>query len=217
MVRELVDEEVFRPGAVDCRRRVDVVEPAAAVGGAVHQDRDELVGGPGGDVAKGPVLIGEDVALGPEDVVGRPDRRAPPDVGRGPGHARLGGRGADAPHVEVAPPLAERLAGEQRIGHARGVGHELGVALRGGVAVPEQQQVDGPLGVGVPFHRRSAPGAAVPRGSRRGPSDRPGCATPRRTPAWRRGGTPRRPPAPPVPGSGTTRGRCDRRSRPRRS
>ena len=214
-MRELVDEQIVGPRAVDRRRREDVVEAAAAVGGAVHQDGDELVRRPGGDVAEGPVLVGEDVALQAEDVVGRADRCTAMDVGRRPRHPGLDRWRAQPPDVEVAPALAERLAREEGVGHPgwrrRGTWCRTGRRCSRRRAAAGRPPARGRRGV----RPRSGPAAAGRRGSRRGCPDRRASARPRRTPATGRGERPRRPPAPPAPGSGTTRGTCDRRWRPR--
>ena len=97
VMAELVDEDVRRPHAVGGHGAVQAVDAAAAVGGAVGQDLDDVVRRVGGEVAEGAVVEGEDVALGVEGVVGRADRRAPMNALRRPRHARLRRRAARGP------------------------------------------------------------------------------------------------------------------------
>ena len=137
---ELVHEHVRRELVVRRHRRVEVVDPAAAVLAVVDHDLDEVVGRGGRHLAQPRVVEGEDVALGAERVVGGAQRAAPEDAVGGARDAAFVGRDVDRPHVEVLAPLPERRDREQDLRQPVRVAVPL-VALGRGVAVADEKQV----------------------------------------------------------------------------
>ena len=135
-----MDEDIGGPEAVRGDGRVKVEDPASPVGAGVRQDLDELVRGKGGHVAQRAVLEGQDVALGPEGVVGGPDSGSPVNSGRRTRDPRRFRSGTEPPDVEIAPALLEGRDGEEDLGQAAGVLLEF-AALAGRVTVPQDQEV----------------------------------------------------------------------------
>ena len=68
VVRKLVDEHVRGRFVRGCNRRLLIENPPSAVFRLVQQDFDDVVGRGRGDIAKRAVVVGERVALEPENV-----------------------------------------------------------------------------------------------------------------------------------------------------
>ncbi len=165
MVAELVHEDIRRPRAVGGHRRIQVEDTAASISLPVRQDLDDVVRRLARQIAKRAVVERQDVALGPERVVGRANRRPPVHAGRRAGNTRRPGRRTQSPDVEVGLARLERLVREQDVDQAFGVALELG-PVGGRVAITQDQQIDLGSRVAVPQEFQHRPGRR-----RRGPID----------------------------------------------